>query len=290
MNAPKSSLHIGTCSWKYDSWRGIVYSDAKEKNYLREYSQHFSTVEVDQWFWSLFPGDKVVLPKPKVVKEYADSVPEDFIFSIKVPNSITLTHHYKKEEKSDSLQVNPHFLSIGVMKRFLELLEPLGGRTGPLNFQFEYLNKQKMGGAGEFVDKFGEFSEQLPAGFKYCVEIKNPNYLTKKYFDFLTATGLHHVFLHGYYMPSIFDVYKQFKEKIQSLTVIRLHGGNRKEMEEQTGNDWSEIVAPKDGDLQSLAAMLADLRSRNIETFLYVNNHFEGSAPRTIVRINELLK
>ena len=289
MKAPKSSLHIGTCSWKYDSWRGIVYSNAKGNNYLREYSQHFSTVEVDQWFWSLFDGDKVVLPKPKVVKEYADSVPEDFIFSIKVPNSITLTHHYKKE-KSDSLQVNPHFLSIGVMKRFLELLDPLGGRIGPLNFQFEYLNKQKMGGAGEFVEKFGEFAAQLPAGFKYCVEIRNPNYLTNKYFDFLAVTGLHHVFLHGYYMPSIFDVYKQFKEKIQSLTVIRLHGGNRKEIEEQTGNDWSEIVAPKDGDLQSLATMLADLRTRNIETFLYVNNHFEGSAPRTISRISELLK
>ena len=31
--------HIGTCSWKYDSWRGIANSDPKEKNYLREYSQ-----------------------------------------------------------------------------------------------------------------------------------------------------------------------------------------------------------------------------------------------------------
>lgn len=126
MKVTKSFLHIGTCSWKYDSWRGIVYSDSKEKNFLREYSQHFSTVEVDQWFWSLFTGDKVVLPKPKVVQEYADSVPEDFIFSIKVPNSITLTHHYKKQ-KSDSLIVNPHFLSVGAMKRFLELLEPLSG-------------------------------------------------------------------------------------------------------------------------------------------------------------------
>ncbi len=289
MKAAKSFLHIGTCSWKYESWRGIIYSDSKEKNYLREYSQHFSTVEVDQWFWSLFAGDKVVLPKPKVVQEYADSVPEDFIFSIKVPNSITLTHHYKKQ-KSDSLAVNPHFLSVGAMKRFLELLEPLGDRIGPLNFQFEYLNKQKMGGVGEFIEKFGEFVAQLPTGFKYCVEIRNPNYLTKKYFDFLAATGLHHVFLHGYYMPSIFDVYKQFGEKIRSLTVIRLHGGDRKEIEEQTGNEWNEIVAPKDGDLQSLATMLTDLRTRNIETFLYVNNHFEGSAPRTIARINELLK
>lgn len=114
--------------------------------------------------------------------------------------------------------------------------------------------------------------------------------MTKKYFDFLAATGLHHFFLHGYYMPSIFDVYKQFGEKIRSLTVIRFLGGDRKEIEKQTGNEWNKIVAPKDGDLQSLATMLTDLGTRNIGTFLYVNNHFEGAAPRTIARINELLK
>ncbi|EKD39729.1 MAG: hypothetical protein ACD_75C00309G0009 [uncultured bacterium] len=130
----KPSPHIGTCSWKYDSWRGLIYSDAKEINYLREYSRRFSTVEVDQWFWSLFAGDKAVLPNP-----------------------------------------------------------------------------------------------------------------------------------------------------------IRLHGGDRKEIEDRTGNDWSRIVEPKDHDLQSLAGMIVDLRDRNVETFLYVNNHFEGSAPRTIARIQSLL-
>ena len=289
MKAAKSLVHIGTCSWKYDSWRGIVYSDSKENNFLREYSRHFSTVEVDQWFWSLFAGDKAVLPKPKVVQEYAASVPEDFLFSIKVPNSVTLTHHYKKQ-KGDSLTANPHFLSVGLMQRFLELLEPLDGRIGPLNFQFEYLNKQKMGGVGEFIEKFGKFVARLPAGLTYCIEIRNPNYLTAEYFDFLASSGLHHVFLQGYYMPSIFDVYKQFGQKISSLAVIRLHGVDRKEIEQQTGNDWSEIVAPKDGDLQSLATMLTHLRARNIETFVFVNNHFEGSAPRTIARIKNILK
>jgi hypothetical protein len=47
-------------------------------------------------------------------------------------------------------------------------------------------------------------------------------------------------------MPSIFDVYKQFSEKICSLTVIRLHSGDRKEMEEQTGNNWDKIVTSKE--------------------------------------------
>jgi hypothetical protein len=54
--------HIGTCSWRYDSLQGIIYPESKPFNYLQEYSRHYKTVEVDQWFWSLFTGDKVVLP------------------------------------------------------------------------------------------------------------------------------------------------------------------------------------------------------------------------------------
>ena len=49
-----AKIRIGTCSWKYDSWRGLVYRDQAKKNYLQEYSELYDTVEIDQWFWSLF--------------------------------------------------------------------------------------------------------------------------------------------------------------------------------------------------------------------------------------------
>jgi hypothetical protein len=32
---------IGTCSWKYDSWQGLVYSQDKGISYLLEYRKHF---------------------------------------------------------------------------------------------------------------------------------------------------------------------------------------------------------------------------------------------------------
>ena len=282
------SLHVGTCSWKYPSWEGLVYSERKPANYLQEYSHHYNTVEVDQWFWSLFASDKLVLPKIEVVSEYAASVPENFTFCVKVPNSITLTHHYNKN-KSDPLVPNPTFLSIELMERFLDSLQPMHHALGPLIFQFEYLNKQKMSGAVEFIDKLGRFIEQLPKGFIYCIESRNPNYLNAVYFDFLKSTGLHHVFLQGYYMPSIFDVYRKYREQIGQLAVIRLHGSDRKEIEKLVGDDWSQVVAPKDQDIKMLVRMLEDLKTQNVKLYLLVNNHFEGSAPRTISRIVEAM-
>lgn len=281
-------LQIGTCSWKYDSWRGLIYPEKKPINYLQEYSRHFQTVEIDQWFWSLFKGNKVVLPKELVVNEYLKSVPDHFTFCIKIPNSITLTHHYSKNKKN-ALIPNPHFLSIELMQRFLESIEPLAEYLGPLIFQFEYLNKQKISTMAEFIDRFGSFTQQLPMGFDYCVETRNPNYLNKRYFDFLTDNNLHHVFLEGYYMPSIFDLYEEHKKRMSKLVVIRLHGPDRQGIEKQTGNNWNQIVAPKDLQIEQVTGMISDLTSRQIRVFLYVNNHFEGSAPRSISRIKERL-
>ncbi len=98
-----------------------------------------------------------------------------------------------------------------------------------------------------------------------------------------------HVFLHGYYMPPIFKVYKAYKELLGKNTIVRLLGFRRKEIEEQTGKKWGSRVDPQEKDLDLLVTMLNDLKSRRANVHLYVNNHFEGSAPRTITRLRQKL-
>ena len=39
-------LRIGTCSWKYPSWKGLVYSRATGIDYLAEYATRYDTVEI----------------------------------------------------------------------------------------------------------------------------------------------------------------------------------------------------------------------------------------------------
>jgi uncharacterized protein YecE (DUF72 family) len=282
-------LRIGTCSWKYDSWRGLVYSEEKKSNYLEEYSRRYDTVEIDQWFWSLFGKDKVSLPFSNVVKSYERSVPEDFRFSIKVPNSITLTHFYRSSKKIP-LEENPYFLSRELMSHFLGRLDPMRQKLGLLMFQFEYLNRRKMTSQEEFQRRFGEFIDQCPSGYRYTIEIRNPNYLNESYFQFLQRYHVAHVFLQGYYMPQIFKIYEKFRGAVNDLTVIRLHGPDRKGIEQISGKQWDRIVAPKDDELGRLVEMLRDLAEKDVDVYLNVNNHYEGSAPRTIERIQERLE
>lgn len=284
-------LRIGTCSWKYDSWKGIVYPETGDFNYLEEYSKHFNSVEIDQWFWSLFGADTIRLPELRDVRSYLESVPDDFKFTIKIPNSITLTHFYTHgKPKSAPITVNPHFLSLSMMDNFLKRIEPFGKHIGMLMFQFEYLNIEKMPSQKVFIEQFGQFLTQLERKYTYAVEIRNPNYLNSKYFEFLNHNNVCHVFVQGYYMPLIKDVYKKYAGYIHDATVIRLMGTDRPGIEERVGNKWNTVVTPKDNELPEIVDIIRSLQERKIETYVNVNNHYEGSAPLTIQKIKQLLK
>jgi uncharacterized protein YecE (DUF72 family) len=283
-------LRFGTCSWKYDSWKGIIYSDTNSKNYLKEYSEKFDTVEIDQWFWSLFPPSKVVLPQKKVVEEYRKSVPADFLFTIKVPNSITLTHFYKNS-KDDQLIPNPYFFSVELFNEFLNSIEPIRNQVGCLIFQFEYLNKQKMNSLSEFQLKFSEFYKNINKNeLTIGIEIRNPNYLNANYFSFLTDLNLAPVFLEGYYMPPISETYFKFNKYVNNNNfVIRLHGPDRKGIEKIANDNWNQIYIKRDEEIKLIVEMIKDLQSKEVDLFVNVNNHFEGSAPLTILRLKERL-
>ena len=282
-------IRIGTCSWKYESWRGLVYSNAQKINYLKEFSEKYSTVEIDQWFWSLHDSDKVTMPKREVVEAYSASVPSDFKFGIKIPNSVTLTHFYSKS-KTEPLRENPYFFSNELFNDFLKTIDPMKKLLGPLMFQFEYLNKKKMKSQFEFQIHAAGFIQKLPKNFFYAVEIRNPNYLNENYFNFLEENNLTHVFLEGYYMPPITEVFKKYRNLIKDRVVIRLHGPDRKGMEEKSGGIWNKILEPKNSDLSKIADMLDELLSREVDIYLYVNNHYEGSAPLTIEKIKKMIK
>lgn len=282
-------IRIGTCSWKYDSWKGIIYPGKDKFNYLEEYSKHFNTVEVDQWFWSLFEPKKVVLPKPSDVKSYAQSVPDKFRFTVKIPNSITLTHFYNKS-KSDPLKQNPYFFNSELFSEFLGTLKTMNDKLGLLMFQFEYLNKQKISGLTEFIDRFESFIESIDDKYIYGVELRNPNFLRKPFFEFLERNNFAMVFLQGYYMPPIWTVFDEFKSHIKSNVVIRLHGPDRSGIENKTGSIWNQIVEPKDDEIDKISEIIYYFKQKKVDTYINVNNHYEGSAPLTIKKIQKLLK
>jgi uncharacterized protein YecE (DUF72 family) len=277
-------LRIGTCSWNYPEWSDLgIYSQSAQRHYeyLPEYSKYYNTVEIDQWFWSLMDKTVARLPKQTDVKAYNDLTPDDFKFTVKAPNSITLTHFYKTKLE------NPDFLSIRLLEKFLKIIEPLKGKIGAIMFEFEYLNKEKMSNLAEFIEKFGNFSEGFPIDFKFAVETRNPNYLKPELFEFLKDQHTGIVLIDGYYMPPIDKVYLEFKDylKTYNLVIIRLLGKDRAGIEKKTSKIWNNIVENRDETLEKVVMIVIEFLKMKVPIFASINNHFEGSAPLTISKI-----
>jgi hypothetical protein len=69
------NIFIGTSSWKYPGWRGMLYDESRyvwrgkfaesrfEKNCLTEYSEVFKTVGVDAAYYT-FPSVKYLASRP----------------------------------------------------------------------------------------------------------------------------------------------------------------------------------------------------------------------------------
>ncbi|MEW5900071.1 MAG: DUF72 domain-containing protein [Acidobacteriota bacterium] len=288
-------LRVGTCSWKFDSWKGLLYGEGKDyrsDDYLSDYARHLNSVEVDQWFWSLYPGG-VRLPEMRVVRQYADAVPDDFVFTVKAPNALTLTHFYAKQPAAYAAHAgkpNSHFLSQDLLRQFLERLAPLGRKLGPIMFQFEYLNREKMPSGEAFSERLQEFIGRAPQGFQYAVETRNPNYLGPAFLDCLRGLRLGFVYLEGYYMPPIKEVFAKYDPLTADFSIIRLHGGDRQEIERQSGGVWDRLITPKPESVRAAVDIVrANARRRSL-TYVNVNNHLEGSAPLTILRLLQALR
>jgi uncharacterized protein YecE (DUF72 family) len=179
---------------------------------------------------------------------------------------------------------------LDLLRAFLDQLAPLKPYLGPMMFQFEYLNRDKMPSQAEFQDRLGAFVSQLPQDYCWCVESRNPNYLNERYFNFLHANELAHVFEQGYYMPPVQEIYRRHADQLSETTVIRLHGPDRGAIEERTGKAWNRIAEPRDADLNALAAVVKGLQKGKHNVWVFANNHFEGCAPLTVERLRQRIE
>lgn len=87
-------VYIGTSSWKYSGWSGMLYDEARyifrgkfaksrfEKNCLAEYGEVFKTVCVDAAYYTF--------PTEKYLQGLVEQVPSDFQFGFKVTDTVTL--------------------------------------------------------------------------------------------------------------------------------------------------------------------------------------------------------
>jgi uncharacterized protein YecE (DUF72 family) len=90
-------------------------------------------------------------------------------------------------------------------------------------------------------------------------------------------------------MEDISRTIERYEPLIGDTVSIRLHGEDREEIEAETGGVWNRLVNPRERELATMAQSIKLLADKGRVVYVQVNNHYEGSAPLTIARLQALL-
>ena len=256
---------LGTSSFTASGWEGSFYPKGmRSTDYLAFYATQFATVEVDSTFYGC--------PAPTTVSNWKARTPEDFIFSVKVPQVIT-------HEKA-LVDCDPEF------EEFVKTMDILGPKLGPMVFQFPSFDRWKFPKQDSFLAVLVPFFKKLPANHKFVVEIRNKKWLDAKFADVLREHNVALALTDTSFVPRPWEMKEKFDLITADFAFVRWLG-DRKGIEKQT-TTWDKAVVDRREDLTNWVELFRQFVSRNLKVFAYANNHYAGHGPSTVKLFKDL--
>jgi uncharacterized protein YecE (DUF72 family) len=299
-----AAVHLGTSSWSFPGWQGIVYGGGHgeaqlARGGLTAYSRHpvLRTVGIDRTFYQPLTADEFA--------RYAQQVPESFRFVVKAPALVT--EAVTRAERGAPATDNTRFLDAATATAAFvrPVLEGLGARAGPLVFQFSPLPRAltRDEAAPATIERIGAFLAALPRELggivpTYAVELRNGELLTPRFVRMLRAAGARPVIAIHPRMPEAgrqsaalraMDALVEDGDEwlMKGPLVVRwsLHAGFRYD---EAKNRYAPFDRLIDVDLvtRGVLAHLVHVAIRSSQpAFVIVNNKAEGSAPLSCIEL-----
>lgn len=271
-------LHLGTSSWSFPGWRGVVYrhehsSTTLSRHGLEAYGQHplLNAVGIDRTFYA--PVEASVL------EGYANQVPDGFSFLVKAPGELTMP---TIKDKRGTVSRNLAFLDPARALRdsVRPAVEGLGRKLGVILVQFPPLSVGAVGGPLAFAERLDGFFAALPRA-RYAVEVRTPSLMTPRYFEVLRRHGVEHCCVVFPGMPPLADQFRRSGGTDRQALIVRwmLGHGLRYEEARQRFMPFDRLAAPDVPTREMLAEMI---RSVDAPKLVIVNNKAEGSSPLSL--------
>jgi uncharacterized protein YecE (DUF72 family) len=289
-------IHLGTSTWSFPGWKGIVYGDdysnsKLSRDGLAAYGLHplLRTVSIDRSFYA-----------PLTVTDYlryAQQVPGHFRFIVKAPALVT--DATVRAERGEPVSLNPCFLNpqLATDEFVRPCLDGLGPKAGALVFQFSPLPDQMLADPAGFIERLAAFLSALPPlpdGTRYAVEIRDACLLTPRFIRTLKASGVRYcVGIHAR-MP---DLLRQaaalalLDGEPAGPLIVRwsLHSGFKYEQAKAKYEPFDKLVDEDPATRTALAELAARYAIAGQPVVIAVNNKAEGSAPLTCVKLGRAI-
>jgi uncharacterized protein YecE (DUF72 family) len=289
-------IRLGTSSWFFPGWRGLVYDaihpqTALSKKGLAAYAQIplLRTVSLDRTFYA--PITTIEYAR------YAAQVPDHFSFVVKAPALVC--DAVMRDEQGRGKVPNPHFLDPAIAARefVVPCLEGLGAKAGPLVFQVSPLPRGLVEESALLIDRLAAFFAALPRELgkqrpTYALELRNAELLTPRLIRMLGEQGVRYcIGLHDR-MPEI-ERQDKALEALDGNTpgdlVVRwnLHRGFLYQAAKQRYEPFDRLIDEDPESRRILARMAARAFKAGRKVWITANNKAEGSAPLSLLKLAE---
>jgi len=281
-----AGVRLGTMSWNYPGWRGLVSAaDAPQRSLsalgLTAYARHplVRTVEIDRTYYEPLRAQDFAA--------YAAQVPDDFRFIVKAHDACVLARfpaHARYGERGG--QPNPLFLDTEHATDAVvgPAVEGLGDKLGLVFFQFP---PQDVGTGGAFSARLGAFLERLPRGPTYAVELRNADLVSAAYGEALAIAGAVHVHNVWSSMPAIADQARRLPPATRRPLVVRwlFPRGDSYEEAGARYEPFSRLVDEDAASRAAVAELVVRALAHDVPAFVTVDNKAEGCAPESLLRL-----
>jgi uncharacterized protein YecE (DUF72 family) len=208
------------------------------------------------------------VPTIEAVNNWHFKTPPGFIFSLKIPRTIT---HDKILLDCDA-----------EFETFMDTVNVLDDKLGPMLFQFPFFGKDVFDSDAQFVFRLKAFSMRLPkvGPYRFAVEIRNKFWLKPRLLDLLRKNNVALVLQDHSYMPGPVEIFEKFDPITADFTYVRLLG-DRKGIEKLT-TTWNKTIIDGTTELQSWVSVCEKIQKRGVIQYVYANNHYAGLSPATV--------
>ncbi len=283
-----AGLRLGTSSWAYSGWTGVVYRRQATEQLLARaglasYAQHplLGAVGLDKTYYAPFSSADY--------RRLAKDLPANFRFLVKAHAALTTPADAQPGASPD------RFLDIdyAIERVITPTVEGLQGRLGVILFQFPPLSVKHVRDSGRFASAIGQFLDGLPRGPQYAVEVRNRELLTPQYADALARNGVTHSFNIHPRMPDVLEQAEILGERawLGGTVAIRwmLHPTQEYEAARRRYFPFDRLVDPDLRSRFSMAELIVKILSRGNEVLVIANNKAEGSAPYSLLGLAQEL-
>jgi len=289
-------VFIGTSSWKYPGWFGMLYDESRyvwrgrfskarfEKLCLAEYAQVFKTVSVDAAYYKF--------PSRAWLEEMVSQVPPDFQFALKVTDDITIKRFPNLPRFGQRAgKLNEHFLNSELfVSVFLNACEPFTSNISALFFEFSRFDSGDFARGRDFVEALDQFFAKLPRAWAYGVEIRNRSFLHADYFATLARHGAAHVFNSWTDMPPVNEqlaLPDSFTSPDLLIARFLLKPGQKYEDAVKRFSPYASLQEPYVQGREAAAKLVQRAKSGGGSrgSYIYLGNRFEGNSLDSIAAV-----